>query len=187
MDAFEAAFAEPMEARAEPKPDHVANVLREAETAIDSYLAELALRIEKAKSYAPETAIACEFIRAFPALAGDSNWEWDRPLHVHLALDPNTVNAFMLNLDALKLTDVSQPLRWLAQRFGAYTIDDYPELGRRAYVFENNGRPVRFQVFFNNNEAVCKFVKVGVKEEPVYKLMCGETEVIAEAETSNHA
>lgn len=158
-------------------PDHVALALADADAAISKYCEELRARIAKAEAYAPEIAIAADFVRAFPALAGTSPDEWQRPLRIGLTLDPNTVNALMVNLDAVRLLDVTEPLKWLAQRFGAYTIDDYPELGRRAYVFENNGRPVRFQVFFNGDAAQCKFVKIGVKEEPVYKLMCGEAEI----------
>lgn len=159
------------------RPDCVALAIADADAAIGKYSEELRERIAKAEAYAPEIAIAAEFVRAFPALAGEAADEYQRPLRIGLTLDPNTVNALMVNLDVVRLVDVTEPLKWLAQRFGAYAIDDYPELGRRAYIFENSGRPVRFQVFFNGEAAQCKFVKVGVKEEPVYKLMCGEAEI----------
>lgn len=172
-DSFESATLDYRPA----KPDHVANTIRDAESAISKYVEELQARIVKAEAYTEDVAIAADFVRAFPALAGDSDWEWDRPLRIALSLDPNSVNALMINFDALRLTDLTEPLRWLAQRLGAYTIDDYPELQRRAYVFANDGRPVRFQVFLHKDGALCKFVKTGVKEEPVYTLMCDEAEV----------
>lgn len=141
---------------------------------IGDYVQELNARIEKARAFAPEVALARDFIGVFGALCGpapDIEWYLSK-LRVSLSLDPGTVNALMLNFDATELAQVTEPLRWLATRLGKYTIEDYPELGRRAYVFGNGDRPVRFQVFFNSNTSVCKFVQIGVEEKPVYKLTC---------------
>ena len=150
--------------------------------AIANYVAELENRIEKARSFAGEEALAVTFLQEFSHMEnvpppadeyGNVPYVSAR-FSVHLSLDPGTVNALMINLEADRLSDVSEPLKWLAKRLGKYEIDDYPELGRRSYIFANDGRRVRFQVFFNGDQSVCKFVQVGEKTEPVYKLMCGD-------------
>ena len=144
--------------------------IKQATTAVDRYVEELTKRIEEAKTYAAEQEVVLEFIQAFPDTEGLRAWEGTR---TSFTLDAGTVKALMINRDYTALTEVTEHLRFLAQRLGKYTIDDYPELGRRAYVF-NKGR-FRFQCFFNNSDAnVCRFVQVGVEEKPVYKLMCGE-------------
>lgn len=144
--------------------------------AIAGYVAELERRIGLARAYAPEQDLAVEFMAAHAHLDPEPS-EWNSRLRVHLSLDPSSVNALMINFDAKTLAEVTEPLRWLSQRLGAYTIDDFPELGRRAYIFTSEGRSLRFQVFFNSNSSVCRFVEVGKEEKPIFKLMCGEEAV----------
>jgi hypothetical protein len=161
--------------------------MADAALAISEYVAELEKRIEMARRFTAEEAIAVSFLREFShleanALPADEHGYQPyvtQRFRVHLALDPGTVNALMINFDATALAEVTEPLRWLAARLGKYEIEDYAALGRRAYVFANDGRAVRFQVFFNGDKSACKFVQVGEKTEPVYKLMCGESEATA--------
>lgn len=151
--------------------------LKSAEECIGIYIAELEKRIAEARGYAPEQAIAKAFIEQFPETMPDDPTEYSSSrTRIGFSLDSGSVRALMINWDALTLAEIKAPLAWLAQRLGKYDIDDYPELGRRAYVF-SKGR-LRFQTFFNASPdaQVCKFVQVGVKEEPVYKLMCGDAE-----------
>lgn len=148
-----------------------------ASTAVTRYVEELEKRIEKARAFDAEQSLVAEFLAAFEPEPKDEFDVYPK-FRVGLTLDPSTVNALMINYDARALADVVDPLRWLSQRLGKYEIDDYPELNRRAYVFRNHGRPVRLQVFFGvGDESVCKFMQIGVKEEPVYKLMCDGAEI----------
>jgi len=139
-------------------------------TCLNRYIQTLEQRIATVRTYAPEQDIAVDFVRAFS----------DADIRVRISLDTGTVCALMINMDVEKLTDVTAPLRWLAERLGKYTIDDYAELQRRAYIFHTGDpqRTVRFQVFFTAPGATaCRFVQVGTKEEPVYQLMCEDVPV----------
>lgn len=151
-----------------------------ASNAISNHLRDLEERIQRAKGFEAEQALAIEFLSAHAHLQPEPTRDGEyvpEVFRVHLSLDPGTVNALMINYDATQLSDVTEPLRWLAQRLGKYEIEDYPELGRRSYIFANDGRALRFQVFFNSDKSVCRFVQTGVKEEPVFKLMCEGAEV----------
>lgn len=77
-------------------------------------------------------------------------------------------------------------LRELRRRGWRYKRhSDYEELGRRTYELvnpEQPAAPISMSVFFYNggdagdDGPACRFVKVGVEERPVYKLMCADSE-----------
>lgn len=153
-----------------------AEAVKQVLNAIREYIDEMDKRITDARTYEVEQAIALGFVEAFPEPEEGSSYP---DVRTSFTLDSGTVRALMVNRDYTSLKDVTEHLKWLAARLGRYVIEDFPELGRRSYIF-NSGR-FRLQCFFHNTEAnVCKFVQVGVEEKPIYKLMCGEQEVIAE-------
>jgi hypothetical protein len=126
--------------------------------------------IAEAHGYASEAAIADAFVAEFPPA---DPAEYLGRVRVTIGVGSHCLNGVLLMWDAKRLSDVTPRLAWLAQRLGKFKIEDFPEIGRRTYDF---GR-VKFSVFFNsyNDSAVCKFVEVGKKEEPIYKLMCEES------------
>lgn len=64
--------------------------------------------------------------------------------------------------------------------------EDYAEISRRTWRLKSkeHSTPVSICAFFSDYKEGqgCKFVKVGVKEAPVYKLMCDTEEVKEDAE-----
>ena len=149
--------------------------LQSSLTCIEKYVKELEDRIKEANGYSVERMVAFDFITAFPEAMAPPPVEYP-PYNpprtsVGLTLDNGTVHALMINYHAVSLMELVEPVKWLANRLGKFTIEDYPELNRRGYVF--SGGRLRFQVFFDRGDkTVCKFIQVGVKEEPVYKLQC---------------
>lgn len=146
------------------------------QAAIDSKLKELRELIVLADTYVAEAALFDEFDRAFPSDPDD----YHSTMRPQVGVGPHALNGFLVAWDAHRLGDVTPRLQWLAKRLGKYTIEDYPEMGRRTYDF---GR-LKFMVFFNtyDQKTVCKFVEVGTETKPVYKLMCGEEEVTEAAQ-----
>ena len=140
-------------------------------TSLDSYVESLQKRIDLTRSYIEEQKIAQEFVKQFPEDQPEDAYSSPRT-KASICFDSGTVNGFMLNYDASSLNEIVEPLRWLSRRLGAFTINEYPEIGRRSYIF-SKGR-FHFQVFFNSGDVknVCRYVQVGVKEQPVFKLMC---------------
>jgi hypothetical protein len=142
-------------------------------TSLKGYEAELQKKIDLVRTYSAEQEVALQFVEQFPEdLAKD---EWSSPrTQACISFDSGTVHGFMLNFNASTLDELVEPLKWLTQRLGAYTISDYPEIQRRSYTFLK-GR-FHFQVFFGDassaDHKVCKFVKVGVEEKPVYEMRC---------------
>jgi hypothetical protein len=76
--------------------------------------------------------------------------------------------------DFKKLLPVRRKIRQLG--FPAPQTEDYPELQRRSWIYGNpdNGKGVRLcgHLPFAEN-SMCRYVKVGTKEEDVYELRCG--------------
>ena len=142
-----------------------------ARTAIAHNIADFEKLIAEARAYEPEAALAEEFCHAFPPTEPD----YFNTMRSSLGLGRGVLQGFLVMWDARRLSDVTTRVAWLAQRLGKFKIEDYPEMGRRTYDW---GR-FKFSVFFNSydNKTVCKFVEVGKKEEPIYKLMCGDQEV----------
>ena len=144
-----------------------------SQTAIARDIADFEKLIVEARGFAPEAEIAEAFCRAFPP----SEPGYMAQLRSSLGVGPGVLQGFLVMFDARRLSDATARVAWLAQRLGKFKIDDCPKLGRRTYDF---GR-FKFCVFFNSydDKTVCKFVEVGKKEEPIYKLMCGD-EVLAQ-------
>lgn len=138
--------------------------------AIEVEAKRLSELIDQARGYLTEAAIVDEFIAAFPPPDPD---EYLGRTRVQIGVGSHCLKGVLLMWDAKRLSDVTPRLTWLANRLGKFTIEDFAEIGRRTYDF---GR-VKFSVFFNSysDASVCKFVEVGKKEEPIYKLMCEET------------
>lgn len=161
---------------ATPVYDGLAEAFREqqelADTAIDRQVADQEKLIAQARSFAPEIEVAKAFVAAFPPTEPG----YIQQMRTSVGVGSGSLNGVLIMWDARRLQDVTPRLSWLAQKLGKYLIEDYPELGRRTYDF---GR-LKFCVFFNTYDAktVCKFVEVGKEEKPIYKLMCGEQEVM---------
>lgn len=134
---------------------------------------ELQADIVKVQGYEPEAATFDDLRAAFPN-------EAFRP---SIGIGPHCLDGFLIMWDVHKLGAVAPVLSWLRNRIDKpYRIEDYAELGRRTYDF---GR-IKLAAFFNtfDDKTVCKFVQVGVREQPVYKLMCEGTEVSEPVEVS---
>ena len=121
--------------------------------------------IATTQSYAPEAEIADALIAEFP----------QHELRCSIGVGPHVLNGFLIMVDLKQLDEAKALVAALAKQLGKFDISDYPELGRRTYGWPR----LKLSCFFNawDEKTVCKFVQVGVKEEPVYKLMCGEEEV----------
>lgn len=140
-------------------------------TSLDSYVESLQKRIDLTRSYIEEQKTALEFVNQFPEDQPEDAYSSSRT-RASISFDSGCVQGFMLNYNALTLDELVGPLKWLSQRLGSYTISEYPEIHRRSYIF-SKGR-FHFQVFFDSSDVknVCKYVQVGVKEQPVYELRC---------------
>lgn len=129
--------------------------------------------IETAKTFETEAAVFDALSAQFP----------NEQFRGSIGIGPHVLNGFLVMWDVHRLSDVAPVLAWLRTRVEkAFKVADYPELGRRTYDF---GR-IKLSAFFNtyDEKTVCKFVQVGVKEEPVYKLMCEGNEVGEPAEAT---
>lgn len=134
-------------------------------------VAEIEKDIETARGYSQEAEIFDDLSAAFQA----------EEFRGSIGIGPHVLNGFLIMWDVHRLSDVAPVLAWLRKRLDkSYKVEDYPELGRRTYDF---GR-LKLSAFFSafDEKTVCKFVQVGVKEQPVYKLMCDGNEVDAPAE-----
>lgn len=142
--------------------------IEDAQQAIAKEVATLEGYIATARGYEPEIAIAADFARAFPPAEPG----YMGRMRTTIGVGPHVLNGVLVMWDARRLADVKARVAWLAQRLGKFTIEDYPEMGRRTYAWSR----FKFSVFFNNGDdkTVCRFVEVGKEEKPVYKLMCGE-------------
>jgi hypothetical protein len=147
--------------------------LSSATNCLTDYIESLHKRIDLTRTYEPEQLIALEFIQAFPeeyAIQGEYSPVRTR---ASISFDGGQIHGLLLCYDASTLEELVEPLRWLSSRLGPYTINEYPELQRRSYIF-SKGR-FTFAAFFGNMssvKSVCKYVQTGVKEEPVYEFKC---------------
>lgn len=92
---------------------------------------------------------------------------------VSVSLMPHAVRGILINVDNPTRDQLVALLRSIGKRkYKRKEIEDFPELGRRAYIFEPG--PLRLQLFFHSwrEGQSCKFVEVGKKEEPVYEFRC---------------
>jgi len=143
-----------------------------AESAIAREVEKLEALIAEAHSYEPEIVVARELVAAFPP----TDAGYLSQMRTQIGVGSGCLNGVLIMWDVRQLQDATPRVAWLTQRLGKFKIEDYPELGRRTYDF---GR-LKFSVFFNtwDDKTVCKFVEVGKEEKPIYKLMCGASEVV---------
>lgn len=85
-----------------------------------------------------------------------------------------SVQGVVLHMNKImKVAQVAPILGWFAQR-GSRQVDkasDYAEMQRRTW---NLGK-IQLMGFFSQEENACKYVKVGERMEPIYKLMCPDS------------
>jgi len=131
------------------------------QTAYERGMTEIEFLTEKLEKWKPALDVIEELRLAFP----------DLQIHTSCGLQHGQVQGALIHLN--DLIDMAQALpvaKWLTQRgFHTKGFEDYPELRRRTYDYGD----IKLMCFLKYDEgAKCQWVKVGVKEEPVYKLMC---------------
>jgi len=132
------------------------------EKALDE-IVELQAKLERWKPAldAIETIKGC-----FPLLA----------ITTSCGLQTGQVQGALIHLNDLEQMSDARAVAKLLTVMGYHTngFDDCPELRRRTYDYGD----IKLMCFLSYKEgAKCRFVEVGKKEEPVYKLMCDEEEV----------
>ena len=146
--------------------------IRKAEACLDKYEDELRERIDKLNSYKEEQHTIIALMEAFPQLEN---------VQVQFTLDSGTFGGLICTTDVEQLKVLVEPLRFLRERLGAFTVTDDPDIRRRIYKFRDNR--VTFQAWFwsnENKEGACKYVQTGVKQVPVFELRCGDASVAQE-------
>jgi len=121
--------------------------------------------------------------------------EHDLKIDVHLGYQASSMQGVVVSFgswgkEARDVRVVAPLLRRLRQLgYRRTSVDDYVEMARRTwhYEFKRYERTdnVHVSVFLSTDltatdDTVCRFVKVGVKEEPVYELRCGGQNVTHE-------
>jgi hypothetical protein len=140
--------------------------------AIALELAEADGRRIKVLGMVEDVALAQEVIDKFCAK------EWDA--RVSIGLDFGSMQGVLIHIDNVKsIADIAPIRRELRERgFPAPKPDDYAELKRRSYLYAREGKPqFAVMVFLRGENAVCEYVQVGTKVEPVYELRCGGVKV----------
>jgi hypothetical protein len=155
--------------------------LRQATACLDEYEQELRKRIERLKDFKALQQIVVELLQRFPEpMAGDEFYN-SPEVRTSFNLDAGTHQALMVNRDCKSIQEVIEPLRFLRKRLGKYEVTDDPDFKRRIYKFNVDGCALVFQAFFwASEDQLCKYVQIGVKEEPVFKLRCAGQEVTDE-------
>ena len=155
--------------------------LRKAAGCLDDYRRELEARLAGLNYWTGVQQVAVELINKFPEDYAPSEGFHSPEVSVQFTLDSGTHQALIISKDCREISEIAEPLRFLRERLGPYTISEDPDLNRRIYTFNRDGKKVIFQCFFwNHKDQLCRYVQVGTKEVPVYKLKCGEEEVAAE-------
>lgn len=117
-------------------------------------------------SMVDDVRFAESLIEKFKGLQGTSNW------HIDLGCFFDDVDVHVTAEDFREIVHVR---RWLRkQGFPAPTMVEYGSLGQTLWRYSRKGHQsfdLTVHTSYDEN-AVCKYVKVGTKEEPVYELQC---------------
>jgi len=94
-------------------------------------------------------------------------------IQAHCGWSTNSIQGALIHVN--NLDDIRQVIPLLKRLrelgFKCRKVEDYPEIKRRSY----DCGEIKVLAFLRWEEgATCRFEQVGVKEEPVYKLVCGD-------------
>jgi len=151
--------------------------LLQAQNCLQDYKKELAKRLLQVEEFEFYRAVAEEYILAFPEAMADPNSVWNSAeTRTIFTLDSSCFHAVILTRDMKTIKELTEPLRWLRERLGKYTVDDDKDMKRRVYKFAD-GKFVFQAWFWDTSAESCKYVKVGTKEVDVFELRCGDQQV----------
>ena len=133
---------------------------------------------------APLVRLCEELIAEFKNLAGTSDWR------ISIGYGIGSLQGVLLSTTALDFRELIAVRRWLrTQGLPAPETNDYAEIRRRSWTYHRKDEPdFVFSAFARSpyldklEGQKCEFVKVGVKEEPVYELRC-DGEKLEEVDT----
>ncbi len=102
--------------------------------------------------------------------------DYDGQAQVGMALGSGTIDCCYINLHSPTQPQLLALMALLREhgfrRYQGGKPEDYPEVGRRAWIYEGN---FRLQAFFptgSDDAAVCRFVQTGEELQPVFGLRC---------------
>ena len=127
---------------------------------------------------------AAQLIEKFGAVENTKNWR------LSFGYGDGCLNGALVHVDVTDLGTLTEVRRWIRkQGFGDPKVEDYEVIGRRSWTYKDDkGRLLVLSGFFpapgwhEDTAAKCQFVKVGVKEEPIYELQCNGVKVSEEEE-----
>jgi len=97
-------------------------------------------------------------------------------VRISVGWENGSIQGNMVKADFEDIRKTTEIRKWIRDKgFPAPKIDDYPELQRRTFTYVRKDKP-NFSLLafcYYGEGAVCKFIEVGKKEEPVYELKCG--------------
>jgi len=129
-------------------------------------------KIKKLKSWDDTAELTQSILESIPKMMNPK---------LSIGIEFGQLHGVLLHVDLKKVGEVSFILKQFASH--GYHLksepEDYPEIHRRSWNLksETNNTPVIVSGFFRkeNEGQQCKFIKVGEKTEPVYKLICEDT------------
>jgi len=141
---------------------------------IQKSLDEVEKQRDKIINYQPVMDIAAQLIAEFEKTENTEDWR------LCFGNGNGSLNGVLIHVEVTDLEALTGARRWIREHgFGAPTVSDYEAIGRRSWTYkDDNERFVVLSGFFpvpgwkEGDGAKCSFVKVGVKEEPVYELQC---------------
>ena len=128
----------------------------------DRALAELEAKRKRIEALKPAADLAFELALRYDATS------------VSVSVDAGCLQGVLLSFSVTSLKDLVPVRRAVrAAGFRLKTTEDYAELGRRRYEYGD----IQVMAFVptaleEKKDAKCRFVQAGVKEVPIYKLVC---------------
>jgi len=143
---------------------------------IEFEISVLQSKIERLKQWDEAMHIAA-------GIVGTLNPEWDP--RVSVGIEAGVIEGVLIHLDPPRISDVAPILRSLAVLGWHQKPDSKPDFSEAIHSLSwhltnlNNPAPIVVNAFFwDRTHQVCKLVKVGIKEVPVYEIKCEGEDVL---------
>lgn len=140
-------------------------------------LDSLKKQTDRVNSVVPLVKFGETLIDKFKDTPGTSDWR------VSVGFEYGTLQGVTVHVTALDINTLIAVRKFIrTQGFPLPEEEEYPEIHRKSWEYQREGEEV-FRLSFHTSYdegAVCKYVKVGTKQEDVFELQCNGAKVLQE-------